>query len=61
MELTQRHCKTLQALNDAGVPEELIPEWYHRLVTLSVSLVSTHAATNPPTCPRQNGDWKPSE
>ncbi|MFE2871158.1 TetR/AcrR family transcriptional regulator [Embleya sp. NPDC059259] len=36
--------ETLQALGDAGVPEELVPEWYHRLVTLSVSLISTHAA-----------------
>ncbi|WP_020666557.1 hypothetical protein [Amycolatopsis nigrescens] len=36
--------ETLQALSDAGVPEELIPEWYHRLVTLSVSLISAHAA-----------------
>ncbi|MEV0778361.1 TetR/AcrR family transcriptional regulator [Streptomyces sp. NPDC050433] len=36
--------ETLQALSDAGVPEELIPEWYHRLMTLSVSLISTHAA-----------------
>ncbi|MEY9895063.1 AcrR family transcriptional regulator [Catenulispora sp. MAP5-51] len=37
--------ETLQALTDAGVPEELIPEWYHRLVTLSVSLISAHAAS----------------
>ncbi|MGW7386989.1 TetR/AcrR family transcriptional regulator C-terminal domain-containing protein [Streptomyces sp. NPDC054794] len=37
--------ETLQALSDAGVPEELIPEWYHRLVTLSVSLISAHAAS----------------
>ncbi|MFD2474129.1 TetR/AcrR family transcriptional regulator [Amycolatopsis silviterrae] len=36
--------ETLQALSDAGVPEDLIPEWYHRLVTLSVSLISAHAA-----------------
>ena len=36
--------ETLQALSDAGVPEELIPEWYHRLVSLSVSLIATHAA-----------------
>ncbi|WP_410599292.1 TetR/AcrR family transcriptional regulator [Amycolatopsis sp. lyj-90] len=36
--------ETLQALDDAGVPEELVPEWYHRLVTLSVSLISAHAA-----------------
>jgi hypothetical protein len=35
----------LQALSDAGVPEEFIPEWYHRLVTLSVSLISAHAAS----------------
>lgn len=37
--------ETLQALSDAGVPEELIPEWYHRLATLSVSLISAHAAS----------------
>ncbi|MGA5504981.1 TetR/AcrR family transcriptional regulator [Streptomyces umbrinus] len=36
--------ETLQALSDAGVPEERIPEWYHRLVTLAVSLISAHAA-----------------
>ncbi|WP_020498778.1 TetR/AcrR family transcriptional regulator [Sciscionella marina] len=36
--------ETLQALGDAGVPEELIPEWYHRLMTLSVSLIAAHAA-----------------
>ncbi|WP_033290637.1 TetR/AcrR family transcriptional regulator [Amycolatopsis jejuensis] len=36
--------ETLQALTDAGVPEDLVPEWYHRLVTLSVSLITAHAA-----------------
>ncbi|WP_405651968.1 TetR/AcrR family transcriptional regulator [Streptomyces sp. RK9] len=36
--------ETLQALGDAGVPEELIPEWNDRLLTLSVSLISAHAA-----------------
>ncbi|MBM6403809.1 TetR/AcrR family transcriptional regulator [Phycicoccus sp. CSK15P-2] len=36
--------ETLQALTDAGLPEEIVPEWYHRLVTLSVSLISAHAA-----------------
>nr|CEL12991.1 Transcriptional regulator, TetR family [Kibdelosporangium sp. MJ126-NF4]CTQ98677.1 Transcriptional regulator, TetR family [Kibdelosporangium sp. MJ126-NF4] len=37
--------ETLRALSDAGVPEQLIPEWYHRLVTLVVSLISAHAAS----------------
>ena len=37
--------ETLQALSDAGVPEELVPEWYHQLVTLSVSLISAHTAS----------------
>jgi len=36
--------ETLQALSDAGVPEDLIPQWYHRLVTLAVSLISARAA-----------------
>ncbi|GAA0617856.1 TetR/AcrR family transcriptional regulator [Kutzneria viridogrisea] len=34
----------LQALHDAGVPEERVPEWYQRLATMAVSLISAHAA-----------------
>ncbi|MFE5924155.1 helix-turn-helix domain-containing protein [Streptomyces sp. NPDC056468] len=37
--------ETMQALSDAGVPEELVPEWYHRLVSLTVALISAHAAS----------------
>ncbi|MEU3918172.1 hypothetical protein [Streptomyces sp. NPDC029004] len=45
MELTHGCYKTLQPSATPGVPEELIPERYHRLVTLSVPLISAHAAS----------------
>lgn len=35
----------LQALEDAQVPEDLIPQWYHTLATLAVSLIASGAAS----------------